>query len=101
MIKTCKRCGVTIIGDRVVFSFRPDLSATHEELSRKVCQWAYKADKRNGVLPPGAQCPVDCANPLYDPTHNYGAFDDGAMEQLGLLSDDSSNWRLPDQGSQD
>lgn len=101
MIKTCKRCGVTIIGERVVFSFRPDLTSTHEDLSRKVCQWAYKADQREGVLAPGAQCPVNCANPLHDPTRTYGAFDDGVGEQLGLWSNDAANWRLPGQGSQD
>lgn len=97
MIKTCKRCGVTIIGDRVVFSFRPDLSATHEELSRKVCQWAHRVDKRDGKVGSDSGRAVDCSNPLYNPDRSYGSFDDGTADQLGIMRNDAGTWVLPDE----
>lgn len=71
----CPRCEVRIANGCVYFSHRPDLPADGKTLARKVCQWAYAADKREGKVTDQITKPLGCINPVYNCDTNYGPYD--------------------------
>ena len=72
----CPRCEVRIAGGCVYFSHRPDIPSDGKTLARKVCQWAYAADRRDGKIgESGTSRPQDCINPIYEPGTDYGPYD--------------------------
>lgn len=71
--KVCPRCGVHIVNGGVRFSFKPDKIQPQSELSKKVCQWALAADIRDGTVGEGSTHPLNCINPSYDSTKDYGS----------------------------
>lgn len=71
----CPRCEVRIANGCVYFSHRPDLPSDGKTLARKVCQWAYKADRRDGKVGEQAIHPQGCINPVYNSNTNYGPYD--------------------------
>lgn len=71
----CPRCQVRISGGCVYFSHRPDLPSDGKTLARKVCQWAYASDLRDGKIGRGTTKPQGCINPVYDSGTNYGPYD--------------------------
>ena len=71
--QTCPRCGVHIVDGTVRFAFRPDQPRSHDELAKKVCQWAMAQDKRSGTVSEVATRPSGCINPQYNMERNYGS----------------------------
>lgn len=71
----CPRCQVRLTGGAVYFSHRPDLPSDGSTLAKKVCQWAYQQDLREGKIGPGTRSPIGCINPVYDKSTNYGPYD--------------------------
>jgi hypothetical protein len=71
----CPRCNVRIADGCVYFAHRPDLPSDGKTLARKVCQWAYAADLRDGKIGQGSTKPQGCINPVYDPRTEYGPYD--------------------------
>jgi hypothetical protein len=80
----CARCGVRIAEGRVYFAHRPDIPATYSDLSRKVCQFAYASDIRDGrdgvMADPNR--PVDCINPAFSGGQDYGPFDNKPVPDM-------------------
>lgn len=77
----CPRCDVRIANGCVYFAHRPDLPSDGKTLARKVCQWAFKADVRDGKTGPSSSKPFGCINPVYDPNTEYGPYD--TLPELG------------------
>jgi hypothetical protein len=70
----CPRCQVRISNGCVYFAHRPDLPSDGKTLARKVCQWAYAADLRDGVIGATGK-PKGCINPIYEAGNDYGPYD--------------------------
>jgi hypothetical protein len=71
----CPRCQVRIVNGCVYFAHRPDLPSDAKTLARKVCQWAYAADVRDGVSEVKSGRPKGCINPIYEAGTDYGPYD--------------------------
>jgi hypothetical protein len=71
----CPRCQVRIANGCVYFAHRPNLPSDGKTLARKVCQWAYAADRRDGKIGESTLKPQGCINPVYEPGANYGPYD--------------------------
>lgn len=71
----CPRCGVRISGGNVYFTHRPNPPSTGDVLARKVCQWAYAADLRQGTISEGTPRARGCINPVYDINTSYEGYD--------------------------
>ena len=83
---TCPRCGVCIADGNVYFAYRPTTPSDGKTLARKVCQWAYASDAKEGRISASSSSrPLDCINPVYDSSASYGPFDTSGIPDFPAI----------------